>query len=495
MQQQAGSDNCIKGVLVSISIKQHIAKLLPKNVFARNVSLLVGGTVSAQVLTVLASPLLTRLYSPEDFGLLAVYAGILSLFTVIASLRYELAIPLPETNSEAAHIALLSLIIVCLMAMLSAVFVFFANDFLAKLVRTPHLANFLWLLPFGVFAIGAYQVFNYWSLRTKNFSIIAKTRIWQSISNLTVQIVGFKLGALSLLLGKTGSQAVGVLSLAKPALKLPEFKGWQWQQLKAVALRYRHFPLFSTWGGFLNTVSSQLPPLFFAILFSASAAGLYALAHRILAMPISLIGSAVGKVFFANAAEAHRKGEMAALFEETYAKLVSIIMPIMLVLVIDAPRLFLLVFGDRWEKAGELARWMAPWIAVVFITSPLSTLFEILEKQKQGMCFQFFMLIMRVVSIWIGYQYNSITLAIILFSFLSMLCWIGFLIWVTVKVNSKVNNLIAPLFKSVMLSFGCASPLIFAMFWPLKSVGWHMSMALTVTLSGIYYLNIFRKAY
>lgn len=468
---------------------------LPKNAFARGVSVLVGGTVGAQALMVLASPLLTRLYTPEDFGLLAVYASILSLFTVIASLRYELAIPLPEKDSEAAHVAILSLLIVGLITAISALMILIGGERLAQLINAPDMANYLWLIPVGVLTIGCYQVFNYWAIRTKSFGTIAKTKISQSLATLAVQLSGFKLGVLALMLGQTGGQSVGVMNLARPALKSPHFKGWQWSDLKKVAARYKSFPIFSTWGGFLNTASMQLPPLLFAIFFSAGVAGLYALAHRVLAMPMSLIGSAVGNVFFANAAEAYREDRLAPLFESVYAKLVSIIMPVVLVLMIDAPRLFAVVFGENWEEAGELARWMAPWLAVVFVASPLSVLFEILEKQKLGMYFQGLMLLVRVVAIGIGFQYDSMILAVILFSLFSMLCWIGFLVWVAIKSKSNVYKLFIPLIKPVLFSIFCTLPLIITDFLELSTNVWFFSFLVTLSLSCFYYFSVFRKSF
>lgn len=470
-----------------------LKKALPKNAFARGVSVLVGGTVGAQALMVLASPLLTRLYTPEDFGLLAVYASILSLFTVIASLRYELAIPLPEKDSEAAHVAILSLLIVGLITAISALVILIGGERLAQLINAPDMANYLWLIPVGVLAIGCYQVFNYWAIRTKSFGTIAKTKISQSLATLAVQLSGFKLGVLALMLGQTGGQSVGVMNLARPALKSPHFKGWQWSDLKKVAARYKSFPIFSTWGGFLNTASTQLPPLFFAIFFSAGVAGLYALAHRVLAMPMSLIGSAVGNVFFANAAEAYREDRLAPLFESVYAKLVSIIMPVMLVLMIDAPRLFAFVFGANWEEAGELARWMAPWLAVNFVGSPLSTMFTILEKQKQGMFFQGIMLFLRVIAIVIGYQYNSVSLAVILFSLFSMLCWIGFLIWVASKAKSSVFKLIVPVVKAILFSIVCTFPLLITMIFNVSIIYWYAAIAFTGSISVFYYYFSFKN--
>lgn len=476
-------------------IKQSFFRLLPKNAFARGVSVLVGGTVGAQALMVLASPLLTRLYTPEDFGLLAVYASVLSLFTVIASLRYELAIPLPDKDSEAAHLAILSLLIVGLITAISALVILIGGESLAQLINTPSMVNYLWLIPVGVFAIGCYQVFNYWAIRNKSFGIIAKTKISQIIATLIVQLSGFKLGVLALMLGQTGGQAVGVMALARPALNSPHFKVWKWRDLKKVAARYRSFPIFSTWGGFLNTASMQLPPLLFAIFFSAGVAGLYALAHRVLAMPMSLVGSAVANVFFSNAAEAYREDRLAPLFESVYAKLASIIMPVMLVLMIDAPRLFAFVFGENWQEAGELARWMAPWLAVVFIASPLSVLFEILEKQKLGMHFQGLMLFVRVLAIGIGFQYNNMILAVILFSLFSMLCWMAFLIWVAGHAKSKLFHLFNPLAKSLVLAVLCTSPLIVTAVIELPVLYWYAALLITGLLSALYYFFILKKGF
>ncbi|PMC15699.1 polysaccharide biosynthesis protein [Oligella urethralis] len=476
-------------------MRELIQRLLPKNAFARGVSVLVGGTVSAQALMILASPILTRLYSPEDFGLLAVYAGILGLFTVIASLRYELAIPLPEKDSEAANIAVLSLLIVIFFSIISAILILFWGADIAWLFGQPIMARYLWLLPVGVLAIGAYQVFNYWSVRTKSFGNIAKTRVRQSVAILVIQLSAFKLGALGLIVGQTTGQSVGVISLARPALKTKHFKGWRWGGLKRVAIRYKDFPIFSTWEGFLNATSWQAAPLLFAMLFSPTVAGFYALANRVLALPASLIGEAVGNVFFADAADAYREDKLAPLFESVYSKLVYIIMPVMLVLIIDAPRLFVFVFGERWEEAGKLAQWMSPWLAVVFIASPLSVMFIILEKQKQGAYFQSLMLLSRVLGIVVGFYYDSVVLAVILFSFLGMLCWVGFLVWVAVCAKSSLQSLYRPLLKSFCLSIVCVVPIVVNNLLALEQVYWYVALFLTWLLSTAYYVIFFKQEF
>ena len=363
--------------------KKAIRTMLPKNAFARGVSLLVGGTAGAQVLTVLIAPLLTRLYSPEDFGQFAVYASLLALVSVVSSLRYELAIPLPEYDGEAANVAVLSLLMVAISTVLTSLLVLTLGTPTTELLGVPILAKYLWLLPIGVLLSGAYTVFNYWSIRSRRFSAIAGTRLTQVMATLAIQLATFKFGGLGLILGQVAGQSAGTTSLARPALAMPAFKEVSWGGLKKAAVRYKRFPIFSTWEGLSNTASAQLPPLMFAALFSPAVAGLYTLADRMLSLPISLFGGAIGQVFFANAAEANRGGMLAALFEQLHTKLAHIAFPPALLLMLLGPDLFAVVFGENWRQAGEFVRWMAPWLYFAFISSPLSTIIAVTEETKK----------------------------------------------------------------------------------------------------------------
>jgi len=313
--------------------KNQLRRLLPKNAFARGVTILVGGTASAQILLVLAAPILTRLYTPEDFGLLAVYASLLALIGVVSSLRYELAIPLPEDEVEAANVAVLCLILVGLSTLLTGVLVWVLGSTVAEALGVPALANYLWLLPVGVLLSGAYSVFNYWAVRTKRFTAIAGTKLRQALATLVIQLAAFKLGGIALLFGQVAGQGVGTTRLGRSALTSAGFRQVSWRGIMKAAGRYRRFPIFSTWAGFANTAGTQLPPLMFAALFSPAAAGLYILAHRVLTLPMSLVGQAIGQVFFANAAEAHRTGKLGTLVEQLYAKLAHIGLPPALILI------------------------------------------------------------------------------------------------------------------------------------------------------------------
>jgi O-antigen/teichoic acid export membrane protein len=478
------------------TIKLHIGHLLPKNAFARGVSVLVGGTASAQVLLVLAAPLLTRLYSPEDFGLLAVYAGLLALVGVVSSLRYELAIPLPEDDREAANIAVLSLLLVAVSTLVSALLVLLFGDVIAGALGVPRLADYFWLLPVGVLLGGAYKVFNYWAVRTKRFTTIAGTTLRQALATIAIQLAAFKLGVLALLFGQVAGQSVGTARLGRPALATPPFKQVSWNGVGQAAGRYRRFPFFSTWEGLFNTAGLQLPPLMFAMIFGPVAAGLYSLANRVLSLPMSLVGTAIGQVFFSNAAEARRTGELGPLVSRLHAKLAHIGLPPTLLLLLLGPDIFALVFGAEWRQAGEFARWMAPWLYLVFVSSPLSTLFAIMEHQRQGLAFQVILLIARVLAILIGAWTGKLTITIMLFSGASALCWLGFLFWIARLAGNRPGSMIAPTISAFGIALLCVTPVAVGLtFDDAPSLTWLSALGLTCLLIAGHYWLLLRKAY
>lgn len=477
-------------------LTQAVRRVLPKNPFARGVSVLVGGTAGAQLLTVLAAPLLTRLYSPEDFGLLAVYGSLLALISVIASLRYELAIPLPEDDQEAANVAALSLLLVAGTSLLSALATLLFGDHIANALGVPALAAYLWLLPVGVLLGGAYTIFNYWAIRTKRFSTIAGTKVRQSVATVAIQIAAFKLGGIALLFGQVAGQSVGTASLAQPALKLPAFKEINWRGIKAAAARYKRFPIFSTWEGLFNTAGAQLPPLLFAVLFSPAAAGLYSLANRVLNLPMSLIGQAIGQVFFGNAAEAYRSGKLGPLVSGLHAKLAHIGIPPALLLMLLGPELFSFAFGENWTQAGEFSRWMAPWLYLVFVSSPLSTLFAVTENLKQGLAFQVTLLVARIVAILIGAWMGDLMLTVMLFAGASALCWLGFLFWVAHIAGNTPRSMIVPTLAAGGVGLLCVLPILATQMLPfIPPHFWPYALTLSMMLLAVRYWQLLRQAY
>nr|WP_277606388.1 oligosaccharide flippase family protein [Acinetobacter sp. NIPH 2699] len=355
----------------------------------KSVGLLVGGTAGAQLLLVAATPLLTRLYSPSDFGLLAAFVSLLAFLTVIASARYELAIHLPEKIEETVAVTVLSFIFLVLTTVVTVIFTILFAESISALLKAPELASYLWLLPLAVFFVGLYQICNAWCVRQKEYKAIASTKLIQSIVTLLIQLSTFKWAALGLVLGQAFGQGAGSLKLSLQAIRnTKEFRKVQFVQIKAVAKRYKSFPIYSTWTGLFNTASLQLAPLVFLSLFGATIAGLYALTLKLVSLPVSLIGQAMGSVFLSEAPKAHREGRLNTLVLQFNKKLLQMGCLPTAVLIVFGPELFAFVLGEQWYKAGEYAQWLAPWIFLQFQWSPLSNLTVVLELQKEALVSQ-----------------------------------------------------------------------------------------------------------
>ncbi|MBY5937647.1 lipopolysaccharide biosynthesis protein [Marinobacter nauticus] len=469
--------------------------LLRRNAFARGVSVLVGGTAAAQLLIILASPLLTRLYTPEDFGLLGVFTSLLALFTVIASLRYELAIPLPESDTEAANVLVLSLLVVLIITSICGLAVFFAGKHIALVLDTPALVNYAWMLPIGVLLVGVYQVFNYWATRQKAFGDVARSRVSQTVSMLAVQFIASGFGGIALLLGQVGGQGVGSLRLARAARSHRDFYCWTWRGVRQAAIRYKQFPIFSTWSGLFNTAGTQLPPLMFAAFFSSGAAGVYVLAHRVLALPMSILGDAIGKVFFSNAADAYREDRLAPLVRNVHYMLAQIAMPPTVLLVFTGPELFALVFGENWRQSGEFSRYMAPWLYMVFITSPLSTVFLVLERENIGMYFQGTLLLFRILAIFVGaILLGDLITTVALFTIVSTLYYFGFLAWICLASGNNMMDLIGPTRVALFKSGLCISPVLLTLNIFSENSYWlYFGIFVTVIMFFLYYKSAVKK--
>lgn len=482
---------------VTARAKHQLRRLLPKNRFARSVSVLAGGTAAGQIIVIAASPILTRLYSPEDFGLLAVYVALLATITVIASLRYQLAIPLPESDDEAAHLVALSLLLVLGMSSGTMLVLLFFRESIAQALNVPVLSGYFWLLPIGVLLAGVYQVFNSWAVRLEAFPAIAGTKLTQALSTVGVQVAGFLVGPLALLIGHLSGQAAGAGRLGTLVLqrRWETFRKVRPKRIQWVARRYRRFPIFSTWGAVLNAASAHLPLLLFASLFSAAAAGLYMLAHRVMAIPSALIGRAIGDVFFSHGADARRDGSLGPLVASVQDKLAHIAMPPMAVLVVSGPELFSIVFGPDWSTAGEFARWMAPWIYLQFITSPLSLLFPILEKQVHEVFFQGTLLISRLAALLVGAWVNDLMVAVILFSISSTASYLGILAWEVRVSGNGWTQVYLPTFKAGVFSLFLVGPLIIVQWLELEPVLWVSALMLTLAGVASRYVYLSRAAW
>lgn len=469
-------------------ISKVLHRLAPKNQFVKNVGTLVCGTLGAQLLTLLASPFLTRLYSPDDFGLLALFASSLAIGLIVSTLRYELAIPLPKDDEKAENILGLSLVfhVISIIILLVATYLF--QNVIANELGINESIWILWFFPLGLFFGGLYSILTQWTVRKKRFGKITITRFFQAFVTLSIQFLGAAYGGVSLVLGQFLGQGAGVTSLARPNPRRISIEGMS-KALKS----YSRFPKFSMPAGLFRVGGTELPVLFLAFSFSSSSAGLYALTMRVLSAPASLVGSAIGQVFISDAPNAHREGRLDILVKSLCLKLIHIGSPVTLIIILLGPQLFSLVFGSEWEEAGEYARWLALWIYLVFISSPLTTLTSVLEKQKQGLYFHAVMFFLRVIALFIGLKYNSVMYAIVALSIVNVLGRLFFICWLYKISGNDVTSFLYENIKAIFLSSLCLAPLIFSLYF--EPSLWLIGLFFSLLVIGGRYLHLLKEAY
>lgn len=383
-------------------------RMIMQGRFVRNVSILVGGTAFSQLIALLALPFVTRLYTPEDFTILATYASILGIMTSISCLRFEIAIPIPKDQEDAIHLFVLSLISVVSITLLTWLTISVGKNWINELTN-QRLVGYLWLLPIGIFFIGIYNALQYWMTREKAFPIVAKTRMTQSISGATTQLgLGYAgISPLGLLLGQLVSSGAGIFGLLRYFLK--EYKELlykiNFKDIKRTFKRYDRFPKYSTWEALTNSAGIQLPILIIATLAVGAEAGFLMLAMRLLSAPMGLIGGSVAQVYLAEAPEKYHKNELKDFTSKTTITLAKVgIIPLLLVGIIS-PFIVPFIFGEEWRRTGILISWMAPWFFMQFITSPISMSLHITNNQRIAMFLQVIGLFLRGGTVWVAAHY------------------------------------------------------------------------------------------
>ncbi|MEO9347257.1 lipopolysaccharide biosynthesis protein [Acinetobacter radioresistens] len=427
-----------------------------KNMFVKNLLKLTSSSVMAQLILIISSPILTRLYNPNDFGLFALFLSVLTILATLANLRYDQAIIIPKDDNKAKQIVYLCLCINIFIFIFIFIILYFFHKNIFSIFNIEELNNLYWILPFAILFIGIFQSFNYWLLRSKEFNQIARIKIQQSVVIVGFQLVFFRLGALCLILGHTIGQFFGVLVNGFLFLKNNKLN---LSGMKQVGYEYKNFPIYSIWSALLNNIGSQLPVFLFTIYFSPAIAGLYLLTQRVIKGPLAIISQAVTQIFISNLRNEDHIIKNKILKINNF--LTTIVIIPLAIVVVAGENIFSIIFGSQWKEAGTVAAILAPWIFIVFICSPISSLLEYKGMQKKYLIFQIYLFLFRLISIGLGvYLFTEYKHTLLLFSVISTLTWIGFLYFVMKVYNIELSSWLVPIVKKIFIVFFIFCPLI-----------------------------------
>lgn len=376
---------------------------------------LMSGTVLAQGVFLAATPILTRLYSPAEFGLFGVFWAIASLAAAIVTGRYEGAIPLPKGHDKAWALLSLSLTLagVGSLAAWGVLAAIRALGFASLGSLFDLGAHAYWIAP-GIFFVAAMNCTDFWLNRHKQFSRVAWHRFWGGTAMAVTQLI---LGYLQVSWGLVMGFVVGMgTTFALNAWRASSMRPADLPTLKEVAWEYRRFPAFLLIAQVFTSAASHVPTVFFGASFGAAMAGRYTLASRALTM-LDLLGTAVGQVFYVSAAGEHAAGNnLHALLKRTVIGLLIIAVPVFGLVFLVSPWAFGFIFGADWREAGEYVRYLMPLYFFRFIAVPANAFFNIGDKQNWYLYRQILQFTLIAGALAIGHSLQSVECALLLYA-------------------------------------------------------------------------------
>lgn len=376
--------------------------------FIKNSFKLVAGTAIAQAISFLASPIITRLFTPADFGTFTFIISIVGGFGLIATLRYEMAVVLPREEKKAVNIVFLSLAIAFLMSLAIAVGVLIINIWPLKTsVIDPTYRTWLYVIPVMVLLLSAGNVFQNWFNRQKEYKTLAISKVLNSVGNNLVTIylgfIGF--GMWGLLLGNFSGLLLFNLLFVWVLLKRYKghFSHYDPTSIKPLASQYKDLPMANTPQMLIELV--QLYGIVFLLqaFFSSEVLGWYSLSQRLLQAPMWLIGTSICQVFYKDASERYALDRnINDLLKKTIKMAALAALPALLVLLTIGPWLIAFIFGASWKESGNIARILAPWFFFDFIRYSVSQTPLIIGKTRQMFFISFIGAMSMVLAISAG---------------------------------------------------------------------------------------------
>ncbi len=407
---------------------------------------LMSGTMISQVIALFLSPILTRIYTPEDYGLLGVYASVVSIISVIGSLKYDAALLLPKKDTNALKLYQICYrILLVLVSVIFLLLILFYNQFL-EFLNASSLGVFILLSGVSILFLGSFHINNNLLNRFKRYRGLAVTKVSRttgtSFGQLGFGIMG--VGFTGLIFGRLVGEGLGMFFSRFYLAKTPRFKNAkndisESDSYLELAKRYKDFPKITAPHALTNASASSLPTLILITFFNSSVVGWFNQCIKVIFLPITLISASTYQVFSQKVTELHNDDKsVRKVTTDTLKKLALIGALPFSFLLFFAPDAFAFVFSEQWRVAGEFAQLLVPNFFMVFIVSPLAYLPILFGQQAKSFKIEIIYLVLRLSAIFVGVYYNDPYIAIGLYGFVSF-CTLNYvLLWYLRLANTEL---------------------------------------------------------
>lgn len=412
-------------------ILQYVSHLKTSQ-FIGNVTKLLTGEVFAQAVGFCSMPLLTRLYSPEAFGVMGLFIAISEVGGRMSTLRYDVALVLPKEDREAWSLLRFSATGCLLFSLVLLAVAYPFREDISHAFGSELLMLYFPLIALMIVVLGWQSLAVYWSLRDKQFKSLAKTSAGSSLLGHGCKVLaGFMgCGASGLLLGSVAQRIFHLLILR---FVVTPSHMWKWDSKKGEGLRqalvHREFPKYRMPQDTFNSLTRQLPNILLASLFSPTAAGFYILATRVLDLPFAMLQDVVRRVFYVQAVDTHRAGNSLFRLCLRMTVLIAVVMlPLVLIVFFWGSFLFQLVFGQEWATTGSYAKWVMLAILFSFSNVPSSVVIPVIGMNRFYLIFEGISMVFRLsvlVFAAMSWTVGTTVAAIAIASSVSSSCLIG----------------------------------------------------------------------
>lgn len=376
--------------------------------FMRSSLSLISGTITSQVIVFLCSPLLSRIFSPSDFGNLANFNAWVSILALLSTLRYEHAVIVTKGRLSRNRVLALatSLIIASVALDTAAAALIYAFPASAGYLR--ELRGIVLFIPLGVLVGSIASLLNLLNARVGNFNSLAVLGVVQVAGTVVLQLaLGLRHVRHALVLGALGGSALSCVAFVALFMRSNRIRHVHREmtpdQLRRTATKHVNFPRYTLAADAINVVLQQFVPVFLLAMFDPVVAGLYAFSVRAVRVPMFVISAAVSTVLRKHAGdELQRHGSVQRLFRTTVISLSLLaLVPVAILLFFGRP-LFAFVFGQQWSAAGSVVQILSPGIMLEFVAAPLTVFFLITNSQRYTFRTQLAGLVLLLAALLVG---------------------------------------------------------------------------------------------
>lgn len=417
-----------------------------QNDFIKSVATLATGTVISQVIPLLLAPLISRLYHPSDYAVLATYGAVTAMLTIISTGMFDAALMLDKDDASALNTGALALLITLGVTLLSLIIMLAFSGHIARFMGNADLGHWLYLVPMTIFFHGCYQTFNVWNNRKQRYKRLASNRIIMTAitTGLTLVLGYWGFHERGLIISLIAGQAISFVLLSAQTVMMDKLS---FGQISFAGIRHslqlhKDFPRYNMPQGFLDAFKESSLTWIISIYFGNVALGSFSFAKSIIMRPLQVIGSSVSQVFYQRASAIYNDtGNILSISKKTFTNLLLMGLPFALVVLLLGKAIFGIVFGSDWAGAGQFAQILILWLLLAFVGSAISSIPLILQKQKNYFLWSILMNLCPVLVLFLAaVSGGGMLLSMSLYSLTNVIFYLSIFAWIRMLLVTQARN-------------------------------------------------------